>query len=150
MSLLVEIGKRLKSERERLGLKAVEVYDHDQINIAQTTYKNYEEGRRDAPTSLLTKLWDLGFDVMYVATGVYSDDFVNSQGYQAGFSDTTKCEHRLTHLPLEIDINSPADQFLTAMYHVEDALIQTGAVANKDYDYKDIGMMAVGLMDKVK
>jgi len=61
------IGDRLKIERKRLGLKAVTVYES--LNIAQTTYKNYEEGRRDIPSSLLINLWHLGFDITTILLG---------------------------------------------------------------------------------
>lgn len=146
---LVEIGQRLESERLKLGKKYTEVAD--EVGMHSNTYRNYETGKRDAPTSLLTKLWDLGFDVMYVVTGVYSEDLSINGGYQLATNyDENLSVTRLINLPDEVDLNSPADKLLTAMYHVEDALMQTGAVANKDYDYKDIGMMAVGLMDKVK
>ena len=65
------IGKRLEDERKRLGMTAVEVYQS--LDIAQTTYKNYETGKRDIFASLLAKLWDMGFDVLYIVTGVYAE-----------------------------------------------------------------------------
>ena len=68
------MGKRLEAERQRLGLMAVEVYEEPTIRIAQTTYKNYETGKRDMPSSLLVKLWNIGFDVMYVLTGQRLED----------------------------------------------------------------------------
>lgn len=61
------IGERLKIERERLGLKAVTVYES--LDIVQTTYKNYEEGKRDIPSSLLVNLWHLGFDITFILIG---------------------------------------------------------------------------------
>ena len=61
------IGKRLEAERKRLGMTAIEVYQN--LDIAQTTYKNYETGKRDIFASLLAKLWDMGFDVLYIVTG---------------------------------------------------------------------------------
>ena len=61
---LTEVGTRLEAERQRLGLMAVEVYEDKSVKIAQTTYKNYESGKRDIPSSLLIKLWDMGFDAI--------------------------------------------------------------------------------------
>lgn len=146
MTDLVALGKRLTSERERLDLKAVDVYADHRICIAQTTYKNYETGKRDMPISLLAKLWDMGFDVMYVLTGqrleALEDDAVQA--------DKVTIQARLVHLPDEMDTFNPADALLLAMYHVEEAMIQAGAVANIDYDYKDLAKIAVGMVDIVK
>ena len=74
---LENIGKRLENERKRLGMKAVEVYKG--LDIAQTTYKSYETGKRNIPASLLAKLWDIGFDVLYIVTGVYTESSNSSQ-----------------------------------------------------------------------
>ena len=143
----VEIGKRLEAERQRLGLMAVEVYEDPTIKIVQTTYKNYETGKRDIPSSLLVKLWNMGFDVMYVLTGQRLDDIaldVKAHG------DVPSYHQRLIHLPDVMDINNPADALLTAMYHAEEALIQTGAIANDDYNYKDLAKIGLGLINIVK
>lgn len=144
------MGERLESERNRLGLNAVSVYEAPEVNIAQTTYKNYEAGRRDIPSTLLAKLWDMGFDVMYVLTGQRLEDIAvdvlnNDEG--AGLP---LYHQRLIDLPEDMDINNPADALLVAMYHAEEAMIQAGARANNDYDYQYLGTIGLGLMDKVK
>ena len=144
---LIEIGKRLESERQRLELTAVQVYDDKTVGIAQTTYKNYESGKRDMPSSLLIKLWDMGFDVMYVLTGQRLEAIaldVQARGSVPSY------HQRLVHLPEIIDLESPSDRLLAAMYHAEEALIQAGASANEDYDYKTLGQLALGLLDSVK
>ena len=64
------IGERLEAERKRLGYTAIEVYNS--LDIAQTTYKGYETGKRDISAGLLAQLWDMGFDVLYIVTGVQS------------------------------------------------------------------------------
>ena len=64
---LVDIAERLRFERNRLGLKAVTVYES--LDIYQTTYKNYESGNRDIPSSLLVNLWHLGFDIVFILLG---------------------------------------------------------------------------------
>ena len=61
------IGERLEAERKRLGYTAIEVYNS--LDIAQTTYKGYETGKRDISAGLLAQLWDMGFDVLYIVTG---------------------------------------------------------------------------------
>lgn len=144
MADLVEIGKRLTSERERLTLNAVDVYKHPSINIAQTTYKNYEMGKRDIPTSLLVALWDIGFDVMYIVTGVRSEEADGELDLDQHFPV------RLVQLPEVMDLTNPADALLIAMYHAEEALIQAGAIAREDYDYQDLASAATAIVDRVK
>lgn len=66
--IILNIGKRLQQERERLGLLPQEVYQG--LDIAQTTYRSYETGKRDIPASLLVQLNnDFGFNIGYVLTG---------------------------------------------------------------------------------
>ena len=121
------IGKRLEAERKRLGMTAIEVYQN--LDIAQTTYKNYETGKRDIFASLLAKLWDMGFDVLYIVTGVYVESTsANSESVQ----------NRLVKLPENTDTSVLSDSLLVAMYHAEEALMQAGAVAEKDYSYQDL------------
>ena len=133
------IGKRLEDERKRLGMTAVEVYQS--LDIAQTTYKNYETGKRDIFASLLAKLWDMGFDVLYIVTGVYAESA------SASASDGV-IQHRLVRLPENTDTNVLSDSLLVAMYHAEEALIQAGAVAEKDYSYQDLLMAASTMQQK--
>lgn len=69
---MIERGTRLVENRKVLGLKAVEVYE--QLNIAQSTYRNYELGIRDIPSNVLMGLSKLGFDVNYILFGQESRD----------------------------------------------------------------------------
>lgn len=131
------IGKRLEDERKRLGMTAVEVYQS--LDIAQTTYKNYETGKRDIFASLLAKLWDMGFDVLYIVTGVYAESASSNSGV---------IQPRLIRLPENTDTNVLSDNLLVAMYHAEEALIQAGAVAEKDYSYQDLLMAASTMQQK--
>ncbi|MGP5647526.1 hypothetical protein ACTXPO_02645 [Psychrobacter celer] len=143
----LNMGTRLESERQRLGLMAVEVYEDPTIKIAQTTYKNYETGKRDMPSSLLKKLWDMGFDVMYVLTGQRLEDIVLDVKRHSG---APSYHQRLVHLPEIMDLDNPSDRLLTAMYHAEEALVQAGASANEDYDYKTLATLGLGMIDTVK
>ncbi|MGP4950802.1 hypothetical protein ACTXGO_01325 [Psychrobacter sp. T6-1] len=143
----IEVGKRLEAERQRLGLMAVEVYDEPTIRIAQTTYKNYETGKRDMPSSLLIKLWNIGFDVMYVLTGQRLEDIALDV---KSHNDMPLYHQRLINLPDILDLESPSDRLLGAMYHAEEALVQAGASANEDYDYKTLATLGLGLIDTVK
>lgn len=144
---LAEIGKRIELERVRLGLKSSEICT--QLDIHANTYRNYELGKRDMPVSLLAKLWDVGFDVMYVLIGQKIGD-VASDAINNGESYVPSYHQRLITLPEIMDIENPADLLLTAMYHAEEALIQAGAEANSDYSYKDLATIGMGMMDKVK
>lgn len=139
-----DFGKRLELERVRLDLKNADVCS--QLGIHPNTYRNYETGKRDMPVSLLSKLWDMGFDAMYILTGQRLDE-LEGDAVQAG---KVTIQARLVHLPEEMDTFNPADALLLAMYHVEEAMIQAGAVANNDYDYKDLAKIAVGMVDTVK
>ncbi len=141
------MGKRLEAERQRLGLMAVEVYEEPTIRIAQTTYKNYETGKRDMPSSLLIKLWNIGFDVMYVLTGQRLEDIALDV---RSHKDLPSYHQRLINLPDILDLDSPSDTLLNAMYHAEEALVQAGANANEDYDYKTLATLGLGLIDTVK
>lgn len=141
------MGKRLEAERQRLGLMAVEVYEEPTIRIAQTTYKNYETGKRDMPSSLLIKLWNIGFDVMYVLTGQRLEDIALDV---RSHKDLPSYHQRLINLPDILDLESPSDRLLGAMYHAEEALVQAGANANEDYDYKTLATLGMGLIDTVK
>ena len=141
------MGQRLEEERQRLGLMAVEVYEDPTVKIAQTTYKNYETGKRDMPSSLLKKLWDMGFDVMYVLTGQRLEDIALDV---RSHKDLPSYHQRLINLPDILDLESPSDRLLGAMYHAEEALVQAGASANEDYDYKTLATLGLGLIDTVK
>lgn len=143
----IEVGKRLEAERQRLGLMAVEVYEEPTIRIAQTTYKNYETGKRDMPSSLLIKLWNIGFDVMYVLTGQRLEDIALDV---RSHKDLPSYHQRLINLPDILDLDSPSDTLLNAMYHAEEALVQAGANANEDYDYKTLATLGLGLINAVK
>ena len=145
--IIEDIGKRLEEERQRLGIKAVDVYS--ELDIHQNTYKNYEMGRREMPSSLLVTLWNMGFDVIYILTGqrigdVAADVINNGESYVPSY------HQRLVHLPEVMDLENPSDRLLAAMYHAEEALVQAGASANEDYDYKTLATLGLGLIDTVK
>lgn len=137
------IGERLEAERKRLGYTAIEIYNS--LDIAQTTYKGYETGKRDISAGLLAQLWDMGFDVLYIVTGVYAESA--SASASASASDGV-IQPRLVRLPENTDTNVLSDSLLVAMYHAEEALIQAGAVAEKDYNYQDLLMAASTMQQK--
>lgn len=115
---------RLVEERERLGLKAIEVYG--KLNLAQSTLRNYEIGERDMPVSLLVGLMDMGYDAMYVLKGVRHD--LNAR--QGG-----------------IDGNKPnlSDDLIQK---IEDDLMRCGLVLDEDFTRKDLVDKAIELVVK--
>lgn len=145
--IIEDIGKRLEEERQRLGIKAVDVYS--ELDIHQNTYKNYEVGRREMPSSLLVTLWNMGFDVIYILTGQRMSD-IAADVINNGESYVPSYHQRLVHLPEVMDLENPSDRLLGAMYHAEEALVQAGASANEDYDYKTLATLGLGMIDTVK
>jgi len=132
---LTQIGARIEEEKQKLGLLSSQVCTA--LGIHANTYRNYELGKRDMPMSLLTKLWDSGFDVMYILTGQRLAD-IAADVINNGESYVPSIHQRLIHLPEVTDCDNPSDKLLVAMYHAEEALVQAGASANEDYDYKTI------------
>lgn len=146
---LQTIGKRIELERVRLNLKSSEVCTA--LDIHANTYRNYETGKRDMPISLLSTLWGVGFDVMYILTGQRLQELAADAIDDDTSIDALPMYHqRLVNLPEVMDINNPSDALLTAMYHAEETLIQAGATANEDYDYKLLATLGLGLLDTVK
>lgn len=64
---LLAIGQRLKSERERLGLKQTDVVERAGISVAALS--TYENGKRALDFDRALALVDMGFDMGYVLTG---------------------------------------------------------------------------------
>ena len=142
-----KIGQRIIDERTRLGMKSIDTANT--LGIHQNTFRNYESGKSDLPTSYLAKLWDAGLDAMYILTGqrigdVAADVINNGESYVPSY------HQRLIHLPEIMDLDNPSDRLLTAMYHAEEALVQAGANANEDYDYKTLATLGLGMIDTVK
>ncbi|MDP3637149.1 MAG: helix-turn-helix transcriptional regulator [Azonexus sp.] len=60
------LGKRLRTERERLGL------NQDALGVAPKTQRFYENGERSPDATYLEAFARLGADVGYILTGVRS------------------------------------------------------------------------------
>lgn len=142
-----KIGQRVIDERSRLEMKAIDTANA--LGIHQNTFRNYESGKSDLPSSLLVKLWNIGFDAMYVLTGQRLSD-IAADVINNGESYLPTYHQRLIHLPEMMDIANPSDKLLVSMYHAEEALVQAGATANEDYSYKDLATIGLGLLDSVK
>jgi transcriptional regulator with XRE-family HTH domain len=64
----VEIGKRLKEERERVGRSQGEMADA--MRVDRKSQASYESGQRSPRADYLSEAHGLGIDVLYVLTGV--------------------------------------------------------------------------------
>jgi len=73
----VEIGERLKLERQRLGLAQADF--GTKAGVSKTSQFNYEAGERSPDAEYLRNAAELGVDITYVVTGqrvASNDDFV--------------------------------------------------------------------------
>ena len=63
----VEIGARLREERERLGLSQSKL--GEELGVSLGSQGNYEGGKRDPDADYLSRAAVIGVDVLYVLTG---------------------------------------------------------------------------------
>ena len=137
------IGKRVELEKTRLDLKNSEVCSA--LDIHLSTYRNYETGKRDMPISLLVKLWEMGFDAMYILTGNTLRE-LQAQQISTDASSNVSSDLNQRLIP---SINSDSSNFLLdKMIHVEDAFQIAGAKSGEDYTYKDLVQIALVTADK--
>ncbi|GAB7531586.1 hypothetical protein PS3A_40000 [Pseudomonas sp. 3A(2025)] len=68
MELSEQIGARLREQRTQAGLTQDQLAE--KLGVSKRTQGNYESGASDAPASYLTMAMGLGFDVMYILSGV--------------------------------------------------------------------------------
>lgn len=61
------VGRRLREERERLGLSQTEF--GRQGGVTKQAQINYESDKRSPSTDYLAKVAELGVDILYVVTG---------------------------------------------------------------------------------
>jgi transcriptional regulator with XRE-family HTH domain len=76
-----DFGKRLKAERERLGLSQAAFAEA--CGVGKTAQYTYERGEREPNWSYMTMAEGLGVDVMYVFTGTRTgEDGVYAKAYK--------------------------------------------------------------------
>jgi transcriptional regulator with XRE-family HTH domain len=63
----VSVGKRLREERERLGIKQFALAE--KMRVSRVSQSNYERGTSDPNSEYWQKLDALGFDIYYILTG---------------------------------------------------------------------------------
>ncbi len=67
MSTNVEMGGRIKEERQRIGLAQADF--GSKCGVSKTSQFNYESGERSPDAEYLAKAGELAVDVLYVVTG---------------------------------------------------------------------------------
>ncbi|MFG0232333.1 helix-turn-helix domain-containing protein [Achromobacter sp. 413638] len=92
----LDIGDRLRSERERLGMSQTEFAER--ADVTRKTLFGYESGERSPSADALAAWAAIGLDVLYVVTG--------SRSFSPGPAVTS--EQRA--LIADYDVCSPSDQ----------------------------------------
>lgn len=77
------IGIRLVAERKRLKFLQADLIS--KAGISKPTQIDYETGRTHPNSIYLVFLYNLGFDVMYILTGVYSQSRPEHQALIAAY-----------------------------------------------------------------
>ncbi len=144
---LEDIGKRIELEKVRLGLKSVDVCSI--LDIHPNTYRNYETGKRDMPISLLIKLWDKGFDLIYIMTGRKINEREEDSGTSiVGGNSYSSSGTRLIPDQTLYEKNESDNILISKMYEVETSLQKVGAAAREDYSYVDLASIATKMIGK--
>jgi len=77
---MIDLGKRLKEERERLGLTQAKF--GEACGVGRTAQFNYERGEREPSWSYMSAAEKLGVDVLYIFTGMHAGkDFALARAY---------------------------------------------------------------------
>ena len=83
--MLVELGARLKEERERLGMNQTDFAARG--GVSKVTQFNYESGRRSPDALYLAAVGSLGVDVLYIVTGQRASEAVGLAPDEAALVD---------------------------------------------------------------
>lgn len=77
---MIDLGKRLKEERERLGLTQAKFAEA--CGVGRTAQFNYERGEREPSWSYISAAEKIGADVLYIFTGMHAgNDFALANAY---------------------------------------------------------------------
>lgn len=138
---LEAIGKRVELEKVRLGLKSMEVYS--QLDIHPNTFRNYETGKRDMSISLLMKLSDMGFDIVYIMTGEKMRDSKHDESIVGGNTAPSFGNPYLTNNFNDVTITYKNDPLLEGMYQIEKTFQLAGFTAREEYTVGDLAQAAI-------
>lgn len=134
------IGKRLESERKRLGKTSVEFAAL--VGVHRNTQPKYEKDETTPDAAYWEAAQKVGVNVGYVTTGRSTVD-------------------RLIHMPTTFESDIFSDYWLLLASQLEQSMLDGGAVAGRDYTYKDLweltqpmvqarlGQLKIGLNDPI-
>jgi transcriptional regulator with XRE-family HTH domain len=138
-----DIGKRIELERIRLNLKTLDICL--ELDIHPNTYRNYESGRRDMPSSLLAHLSTIGFDLMFILTGrtirELKENDINS--VVGGNTPPSFGNPYLTNNFNDVTITYKNDPLLERMYQIEKTFQLAGFTAREEYTVSDLTQAAI-------
>tara|TARA_R110000850_G_scaffold133276_5_gene254416 strand:- start:509 stop:964 length:456 start_codon:yes stop_codon:yes gene_type:complete len=142
---LESIGKRLEAERIRLDLRNLDVCTS--LEIHPNTYRNYETGKRDMPSSLMAQLSTIGFDITFVLTGRRIQELIaiNEVNNVVGGSNNPPSfgNPYLTNQFNDVTITHKNDSLLECMYQVEKTFQSAGITAREEYTFSDLVQSAI-------
>lgn len=138
---LEAIGKRIELEKVRLNLKSMEVCM--QLDIHLNTFRNYETGKRDMSISLLMKLSEMGFDIVYIMTGEKMRDSTYAESVIGGNTPPSFGNPYLINNFNDVTITYKDDPLLEGMYEVEKTFQLAGATAREEYTISDLVQAAI-------
>ena len=134
------IGKRLEGERKRLGKSSVEFAAL--VGVHRNTQPKYEKDETTPDAAYWEAAQALGVNVAFVTSGRLTVD-------------------RLINMPTTYESDIFADYWLLLASQLEESMLSAGAVAGRDYTYKDLwamtqpmvqarlGQLKIGLNDRV-
>lgn len=139
------IGRRIESERVRLGLRNLDVCTA--LEIHPNTYRNYETGKRDMPSTLMSKLSTIGFDITFVLTGRRIEDLIASDDTDnvVGGSNNPPSfgNPYLIHIFNNVTIKYKEDPLLESAYELEKTFQSAGIIAREEYTFTDLIQSAI-------
>ena len=139
---LEAVGKRIELEKVRLDLKSMEVCL--QLDIHPNTFRNYETGKRDMSISLLLKLSEMGFDIVYIMTGEKRHDSACDDNVVGGSNNPPSFGNPyLINNFNDTTITYKNDPLLEGMYHIEKTFQLAGFTAREEYTVSDLAQAAI-------
>ena len=117
------LGQRLQAQRKKLGLTQKALAE--QLGVHTNTQSKYESGDRMPDADYVSRANALGLDMGYVLGGIAEVPHMTVRS-------------RLVDLPETYASDVLADYWQVLAWHLEQSMLQAGAVPNQDYVLKDL------------